>query len=241
MQHNIASMREVTFAIDHKLLKVMPGYRRAIVIASGVDNTLTVPLLGNQIIELATDIKGHIANEDTRIVAWREAFKVVGIKASDFRPSIDALVRRILNDKPLGSINPIVDVGTIVSLKYLLPAGVHPLLHDSKEIILRPAASSEFVVTQDGKSEQVPQGEVVLVDTGRVATRRWAWRQTELSRIDATTRDLYMNIDALGCIDDNTLQAAIANTQKLITDTFTVPTQTLILSAENPEQVVTLP
>lgn len=233
-------MRQVTFQIDSHIFNRVPGYRRAIVIVTGIDNTIATPQLTAEIARQAQTIQEDVTTDDPRIVAWREAFRSAGIKPNDFRPSIDALVRRILNDKPLGSINPVVDIGTIISLKYVLPAGAHPLLSDSTHITLKQAALGEFTVQEDGQLREIPANEVVLVDTGRVATRRWAWRQTELSRIDHATSALYLNIDALDCIDDQTLQAAVANTQQLLNDVFGVNAQVITLDASSPSQTITV-
>lgn len=231
-------MKQVTFKINKEIFEAVPGYRRAIIIASGIDNTKPVPQLGNEVAEITDMVRATITNEDHRIVAWREAFKSIGIKPRDFRPSIDALIRRIVSGKPLGSINPLVDIGTVISLKYTLPAGAHPLLDDTREVVLRFAHKGEFRVSEDNKTVEVPEEEVILVDTGRVATRRWVWRQTESSRITPTTRNLYFNIDALECIDEATLQAAIKDTQDLLRTAFKVNSQVVVLDPTHPKQIV---
>src|SRR5690606_16831845 len=125
--------------------------------------------------------------QDARLVSWREAFAREGMKARDFRPSIDSLARRAIAGKPFGSISPIVDIGTIVSLEFVVPAGAHPILPDTRTVDLTRARGDENDVTLDGKEEIVPQGEIILKDTDRPAARRWVWRQTPLSRIDQDT------------------------------------------------------
>lgn len=226
-------MSQITFQISDEIFQAAPGYRRAIIVATGINNSAPVTQLAGEIKALAENIRQTVANDDPRIVAWREAFKNGGIKPRDFRPSIDALVRRILNDKPLGSISPIVDIGTIISLKYILPAGAHPLLTDSMNIILKRAAG-ELTVLEDDVMTTVPAGEIVLVDTNHVATRRWVWRQTEYSRIDNSTTDFYLNIDALNCIDDQTLEHAITTAQTLLTDIFNIESKVVVLSQTQP-------
>ncbi|MFZ1301436.1 MAG: phenylalanine--tRNA ligase beta subunit-related protein [Candidatus Microsaccharimonas sp.] len=227
-------MSEITFKIDKTIFLKHPGFRRVIIIAEGIQNT------GNLTAEIDQQIQAikAVNPEDPRLVSWREAFLAEGIKLRDFRPSIDALVRRIQADKPFGSINPIVDVGTIVSLKYLLPAGAHPILADSQDISLERADGTEVDVTLDGKTEQVQAGEIVLKDNGRLAARRWVWRQTPLSRIDNNTTGLFLNIDALAVASDTELNEAIGFAENLIKETFGVATQTIILSAKNPTQEI---
>ena len=227
-------MSTLTFSVDKDIFEKHPGFRRAVIIARGVTNEGD---LSETINEQLAFIKS-LASDDPRLLAWREAFAAEGIKVRDFRPSIDALVKRIQADKPFGSINAIVDVGTIVSLKYVLPAGAHPILPDTEEMHLGRADGSEIDTTLDGKTELVPKGEIVLKDTGRLAARRWVWRQTPLSRIDGSTTDFSLNIDALSETDDQTLEDAMRFSQKLIEAIFGVKTVAVVLDESDPTMVI---
>jgi DNA/RNA-binding domain of Phe-tRNA-synthetase-like protein len=230
--------QQITFSIDKQIFDSFPEYRRAILVVSGADNK-QASALGEAITKVAQTVKDAVSLEDPRIVAWREAFATLGIKVHDFRPSVDALVRRIHNDKPLGSINPIVDLGTVISLEFVLPAGAHPILSDTADVRLGIATGQE-VELSDGAhpNESVPAAEPILLDNERVATRRWVWRQTSQSRINGDTHNFYLNIDALGVIDEPTLQAAVARATEIIASVLGKGCQTVTLSAANPEQVV---
>ncbi len=230
--------RQIEFSVNAQIFERCPDYRRAILVVTGVNNTQS-SLLGDAIASAAADVKNNMTLEDRRLVAWRDAFAAFGIKVRDFKPSIDALVRRILNDKPLGSISPIVDVGTVISLRHMLPAGAHPLLADSTFVKLTLARGSEAEIS-DGEHtvEPVLVGEPILLDTDRIATRRWVWRQTNQSRIEASTQDFYLNIDALDTVSDTDLQSAIEEAKILIKEVFSKDCQVIILSVFNPVQVL---
>lgn len=219
-------MNHITFSVDKGIFEKHSGFRRAIIVARDVVNKGD---LGSLIDEQTGAIRS-ISLEDPRLLAWRDVFADEGMKVRDFRPSIIALVKRIQADKPLGSINTIVDIGTIVSLKFVLPAGAHPILSDTQDVSLERANGDEIDITLDGKTEIVPKGEVVLKDNGRLATRRWVWRQTPLSRIDNETTDFFLNIDALSVTDDETLEEAVKFSQELIRSTLGVETIAFILS-----------
>lgn len=230
--------KQVTFSIDKKLFDTFPQYRRAVLVTRDVDNTRTSPIT-DTITIAAKVVKDTVDLEDPRIVAWREAFTALGIKVRDFRPSVDALARRIHNNKPLGSISPLVDVGTVVSLKFVLPAGTHPILADTTTVVLKLATGEETEFSDETHpSEQIPTGEPILLDGSRVATRRWVWRQTSQSRIDRNTRDFYLNIDALEAIDDATLNTAVESSKGLIRQIFGTECRLIILDAANPTQTV---
>lgn len=229
-------MTNISFSIDKDIFEKHPGFRRAIIIARNVKNEGD---LSREIDEQTNAIK-LLDPEDQRLVAWRDAFIAEGMKVRDFRPSIIALVKRIHGDKPLGSINTIVDIGTIVSLKYVLPAGAHPILSDTHSVSLERARGDEVDVTLEGKTELVPKGEVVLKDNGRLASRRWVWRQTPLSRIGNETTDFFLNIDALPVTDEETLDEAVRFSQDLITATLGVETVAFVLGKEKTSEEVSL-
>jgi DNA/RNA-binding domain of Phe-tRNA-synthetase-like protein len=55
----------------------------------------------------------------------RRLFKSMGIDPTRYRPSGEALVRRIVKDQALRSINCIVDINNICSIESLFPIGVY--------------------------------------------------------------------------------------------------------------------
>jgi DNA/RNA-binding domain of Phe-tRNA-synthetase-like protein len=55
----------------------------------------------------------------------RRLFKSVGIDPTRYRPSGEALVRRVLKDQALNHINSIVDINNICSMESLFPVGVY--------------------------------------------------------------------------------------------------------------------
>lgn len=61
------------------------------------------------------------------IKEWRETFKSLGIDPSRYRPSQEALYRRIQKGQELPSIHSAVDVNNLASLVYQLPLGIYDL------------------------------------------------------------------------------------------------------------------
>ena len=217
---------------------MFPGFRRGIVVVNNINNATQSPL-ENDIEELALKIKSTVGLTDPRITAWQKVFDTFGIRTHDFRPSVEALVRRIHNDKPLGSINPIVDIGTVVCLSNILPSGAHPILDDTKEVRLCIAGGNE-VEPSDGvhPEEHISAGEPILMDNDRVATRRWVWRQTNQSKISNLTTGFYLNIDALEVITDEEHKNSIDLANRFIKQVFGKEGFVITLSSNNPVQTV---
>ena len=54
-----------------------------------------------------------------------------------YMPSIESLVSRTLKSKMVPHINPLVDLGNALSLKYLIPLGIHDIDKVTGDIEIR--------------------------------------------------------------------------------------------------------
>ena len=73
----------------------------------------------------------------------RRLFKSAGIDPSRYRPSGEALVRRILKGQGLYHINCIVDINNICSIESLFPLGAYDRERIIGDVIIRLGASDE--------------------------------------------------------------------------------------------------
>ncbi|MCH4009225.1 B3/B4 domain-containing protein [Companilactobacillus sp.] len=94
--------------------------------------------------ELLTPMEQQIENETTledirnseQIQATKQGYKKLGKDPSRFRPSSDALWRRVVKGKGLYQINALVDLNNYLSLKYKMPYGSYDLNNISGDITL---------------------------------------------------------------------------------------------------------
>jgi len=102
------------------------------------------------------ELMGEAASTDPVIAGVRAAFKAIGKDPSRYRPSSEALTRRILSGKGLYSVNNVVDCGNLVSLMTGVPVGCYDAAWlKGDEITLR--------VGQPGETyEGVGRGEINL-------------------------------------------------------------------------------
>src|SRR4051812_34463784 len=110
----------LTVGIAPAVFDLAPGYRRAVVVAEAASNGPSPPTLVDLLVQAQENARRTFADrppaEDPRIGDWRRAFKAFGTDPTKQRPSVEALVRRAIG-KGLSSINRIVDIGTIISLR----------------------------------------------------------------------------------------------------------------------------
>ena len=198
-------MKELYYSISDEVFNKFPGFVRGVVIAYEVRNGDSPPELVAMLREAEASLRQKTSLEqiaaDPNIIAWREAFRAVGVKPSEFRSSIEAMARRVLRDQELPSINALVDIGNILSLRHLIPAGGHAIDVLNQDIALRPATGQEVFVPFGESPEEAPEhpnpGEIVFVEGNTVLTRRWVWRQSNHTLTLPTSTAIELNIDGL--------------------------------------------
>jgi DNA/RNA-binding domain of Phe-tRNA-synthetase-like protein len=90
------------------------------------------------------ELLGEAASSDPVIAKVRAGFKALGKDPSRYRPSSEALTRRVLAGKALYSVNNIVDCGNLVSLMTGVPTGCYDgACLQGNMLTLRPATAGE--------------------------------------------------------------------------------------------------
>lgn len=71
------------------------------------------------------------------VKAWRSAFKAAGTDPSRYRPSHEALIRRLKKGERLPDIHSAVDMNNYFSVKYECPMGIYDLDNLQGNVIIR--------------------------------------------------------------------------------------------------------
>jgi DNA/RNA-binding domain of Phe-tRNA-synthetase-like protein len=180
----VESVKELFYSIADDVFTQYPGYVRGVVLAYGVSNSDSSPdliaMLRTAEISVRDRLDKDNLTEHPHICSWREAFRAFGAKPGQFRSSIEAMIRCVLNNNELPSINALVDIGNLISLKYLVPVGGHAIDVVHQDIMLRPATGSEsFIAFGSEEVENPLPGEIIFVEGDTVLARRWCWRQAK--------------------------------------------------------------
>jgi DNA/RNA-binding domain of Phe-tRNA-synthetase-like protein len=163
----------------------------------------------------------------------------MGIKPGEYRPSMDALVRRVLKKDPLPAINRIVDIGNLVSIQHLVPIGAHAIDLATHDMALRLASGAEsFELFGSEALEHPNPSEIIFARGDTVLTRRWTWRQAKQTLVLPSTTAVEINVDALALIPDAEVKLICDQLVSLVNQTCGGELRIEFLSAENP--IVTL-
>lgn len=237
----------LTYTIEPEIFAQFPGYVRGVVVATDVTNGPTPPALLALLREAEAATRAALTAEtlatQPRIAAWRAAYRAFGAKPTEFRPSVEALIRRVLHGQELPAINALVDIGTLLSLRHLVPTGAHALDNVTDDLALRPATGAETFIPFGGPPdaiEQPPPGEIIFAAGNTVLTRRWTWRQAVHTLTLPTSRTVEFNVDGLPPV----LPAEVAQiSQEVITLVHHFcggQAHSVLLSAASPQTYLTI-
>ncbi len=132
------------------------------------------------------------------LAAWRSVFRGFGVDPTQYRSSAEALLRRLTKKGDIPSINLLVDLGNLVSIRYALPVAVFDTRTLQGAITVHFAGGSErYTTLGQGQVEHPEPGEVVFSDvTKLVIARRWCWRQSDQSAAQQDTTQAIITIEA---------------------------------------------
>lgn len=228
------------FIVEKEIFEKLPNAFFGVVMAKGIDNSKAYPevnrLLDESIAAAAQRFEGKKVKEEPDILPYRKAFRALDINPNKYLCSIEALFTRIAKGKGMLHINPVVDLGNAVSLKYTLPMGAHDLGGSSEDICIRFAQHGDTFLPFGGEAEETPDsGEVVYAVGHQVRTRRWTWRQSEHGKITPESTDIFFPIDSFTDFNREQVLAARDELQALVKTIFGCEAVIGFVDADHPE------
>src|SRR5216684_6650791 len=147
----------------------------------------------------------------TSLAAWRNAMRGFGVDPTQYRSAAEALLRRLTKKGDIPSINLLVDLGNLVSIRYALPVAVFDTRTLQGVVTVHFSDGSERYTTLGEDEVDHPEpGEVVFSDeTKLVIARRWCWRQSEDSAANAETRNAIITVEAHHAEGHQDVEAAL--------------------------------
>lgn len=231
----------LTFRYADEVLARYPSIRGGILLARGVRNGPTPPDLIRAFLEEQRATRARIddtpLSELPSLAAWRRAFSGFGVEPTKYRSAAEALLRRLTKQGNLPSINLLVDLGNLVSIRYALPVAFVDTRAIQGGITVRFAQGDEPFVDLGAEETTYPEpGEVIFVDeANQVSARRWCWRQSDASAARDTTTDVLVTVEGLHEGAEGDVQSALDDLQTLLVAYIPeVRLQAALLSPERP-------
>lgn len=210
------------FAYDAALLKRYSTIYAGVAHATGVINGPSPQeLLDEYLAEQAATLRrldGTSLAEVPSLAAWRRAFSAFGVKPTQYRSAAEALLRRLTKHGDIPSINMLVDIGNLVSIRYALPVAFFDQAAVTGTTTVRFALGNESFTDLGSDTSVSPEpGEVVFVDdAGLVSARRWCWRQSAQSATSHETTEVLVTIEGHHAAAKEEVAAALRDVVDLL-------------------------
>jgi DNA/RNA-binding domain of Phe-tRNA-synthetase-like protein len=152
------------------------------------------------------------------LAAWRGAFRDFGVNPTKYRSAVEALLRRLTKKGDIPSINAVVDICNLISIRYQVPVAAFDTRQLNGPITVQFAAGDEnFRPLFQKEIEHPDEGEVIFADDARlVVARRWCWRQSDESATREDTTDAVFTLEAQHLKGQDHIRAALDDLLKLL-------------------------
>lgn len=190
------------FEYHQDILRDFPNIIGGVIRADGLTNSPTPPVLLDLYLREQQAVKARLGetplSEVESLNAWRRAFSAFGVSPTQYRSASEALLRRLMKKGDIPSINTLVDIGNLVSMRYALPVAIFDTREISGKITVHYADGSEHFAELGSDEVIHPEpDEVVFSDEKQmVVARRWCWRQSSTSAAVAHTTSAIITVEA---------------------------------------------
>jgi DNA/RNA-binding domain of Phe-tRNA-synthetase-like protein len=210
------------FAYDQQILASFPSIVGGVVHATGLTNGPSPRALREAFEAEQAAVLERLGatplSEVPSLAAWRRAFRQFGVDPTAYRSAAEALLRRLTKQGSIPSINALVDLGNLVSIRHALPVAVFDQRAVAGRTTVRFATGSElFTDLGTGERERPQPGEVIFVDdAGLVCARRWCWRQSAETASRDDTTEVLVTVEGHHDGARRDVAAAIADVEALL-------------------------
>ena len=137
---------------------------------------------------------------------WHE----LGIDPTKQRPAQEALLRRVLRGEDLPRINPMVDIGNVASIKYLVPIGLYDIdSFGGKDLVIRYARNGEVFNPIGSPKRTLSDNQIILSTIDGLILHVYPYRDSETTKIRNETRNvLIVTAGVPGIEDERLLESA---------------------------------
>lgn len=230
------------FEYTPTLLERFPNLTSGLTLATGIDNTDYPPALADLYTAEQAAARAKVGSrslaEFPSISAWRSAFRKFGVEPTQHRNAAEALLRRLQKVGDLPQLNPLVDIGNLISIKHALPLALFDTATAPPPYAAHPAVGNEPFLPRDEPNPQLehPQpGEIIFTDSaGHALIRRWCWRQGQAGIITPTTTSVIVTLEAQHPHAHADLEHALADLTDLITRFTGATCHTALLDTSHP-------
>lgn len=229
-------MSHVNFLIESNVLSDHPGMAIGVIVATGIDNAS-----GQPIANLLREVEQQVCKtytvesfkEHPNLRAMHEIHRSFGNNPNKFPPSAQALLKRVLKGGQLPSINPLVDLYNVISLRYVVCAGAEDTDLCEGDVRLAYAEGTEQFLPLGEAAEDPPvKGELVYKDDKGVICRKLNWREGDRTKITNNSKNAIIVVEGFPPLTKEKLHSILEELAQLVQQYCKAQTRIAILDKE---------
>ena len=229
-----------SFRYHDKIIQNYPNLVAGVIVASGMSNPSTASDLLEAYLREQEAVKTKIGStplsELSSLSAWRRAISAFGVSPTKYRSAAEALLRRLTKKGDIPSINTLVDIGNLVSIRYGLPVAIFDTREIQGAITVHYSDGSEKYMELGNDEIIHPEvGEVIFSDEKKmVVARRWCWRQSATSAANESTSRAVITVEAHHEDGKADIENALSDLLDLLREFADGDFNAAVLNAEKP-------
>ncbi|GCE25525.1 tRNA-binding protein [Dictyobacter alpinus] len=165
--------------------------------------------------QMAADYTLEQLSEQPQIATVRGMQRAFGFDPTRYRPSSEALLRRVLKGQGLPQVNTAVDINNLCSLEFLLPMCMYDLQHVKGSVEVRIAAAGTAYPGIGRQTFQVENKVIIADDDGVMGT---TVSDSERTKVTTETKQILAVIYAPAESDLTTIERHMALTAQRMID-----------------------
>lgn len=162
--------------------------------------------------EFISEIKSSYTLETLKDVPelrlYRDFFWKIGIDPTKVRPASEALIRRVVQGKPLPTINTLVDSYNLASMESRIPLAAFDSDKISPDLLLRFAVKNEQFTGIGMKSPVLLEGNELVIESGDDIIALYPHRDADKSKVTLSTRAVLIVVCGVPGIPGESLRNA---------------------------------
>ncbi|HJV17984.1 MAG TPA: phenylalanine--tRNA ligase beta subunit-related protein [Bacillales bacterium] len=147
--------------ISSEISSLVPDFKIGIIEYKNITVADSPPMLKSKLQlfqeSLFFDLENKNVTELPGVQEWRSIFKKTGKDPNRYRPSVEALYRRVKKQNFLHAVQSAIDVNNLFSLQYEVPIGIYDLEKLSGSITIRIGQENEEYIGLNGRPNSLKQ------------------------------------------------------------------------------------
>lgn len=231
-----------TFIAESSFWEIFPEAQLNVLIVKGINNnqlkdqeSYLKDLLEQGQRAAKKFIQEEPFSHNSVIAEWRGAFSQFKTKKGA-RSSIEALLKRVSQNREFHPINPLVDIYNSISLEFAVPCGGEDLERIAGNIHLGKASGGESFLPLGTESDAPAlPGEIIYFDDEGAICRCLNWREAQRTMLTETTKEAIFFMESVNAEQAQRANQAMKELKKRITDYFGVEGKDFVIDAQHPQ------